>query len=194
MAKRTIQTTMTQEHRYIPFLTWRFDAALHFASGLHHEQRRKGGSIPYVAHLLGVCALVLEAGGDEDQAIAALLHDAVEDQGGISTLKTIHHLFGSRVAGIVKSCSDSTVSDPTKKPSWRHRKEKYLAHLQMADRDALLSFPQPTNSTMPERFCPTTGNWATTCGRGSTLQKESSQSLEYSLAVCCFGCCCFACL
>src|SRR6266404_4576238 len=95
---------------YTTFLTWRFDTALQFASGLHHQQPRKGGSIPYIAHLMGVCALVLEAGGDEDQAIAALLHDAVEDQGGISTLSTVRHLFGERVAGIVESCSDSTVS------------------------------------------------------------------------------------
>ena len=65
---------------YVPFLTWRFDVALQFASGLHHDQARKGGSVPYIAHLMGVCALVLEAGGDEDQAIAALLHDSVEDQ------------------------------------------------------------------------------------------------------------------
>jgi (p)ppGpp synthase/HD superfamily hydrolase len=75
---------------------------------------------------------------DEDQAIAALLHDAVEDQGGIPTLNTIQHMFGGRVAGIVKSCSDRTVSDPEKKPDWRQRKEKYLAHLRTADANALL--------------------------------------------------------
>jgi len=111
---------------------------LQFASGLHHQQPRKGGSIPYIAHLMGVCGLVLEAGGDEDQAIAALLHDAVEDQGGIPTLDTIRHLFGERVAGIVKSCSDSTVSDPKKKPDWRQRKERYLAHLRKANGDVLM--------------------------------------------------------
>src|ERR1700745_2434241 len=112
-----------------PFLTWRFDLALQFASGLHHRQARKGGSVPYIAHLMGVCALVLEAGGDEDQAIAALLHDAVEDQGGLPTLQTIRHLFGERVAVAVESCSDSTVSDPANKPPWLERKQKYLAHL-----------------------------------------------------------------
>ncbi len=73
---------------YITFLTWRFDTALQFASGLHHQQPRKGVSIPYIAHLMSVCALVLETGGDEDQAIAALLHDAVEDQGGLADLWT----------------------------------------------------------------------------------------------------------
>jgi len=86
---------------------------------------------------MGVCALVLESGGDEDQAIAALLHDAVEDQGGTPTLQTIRHLFGERVANAVEACSDSTVSDPAKKAPWRERKEKYLAHLQTADEDAL---------------------------------------------------------
>ena len=123
---------------FVPFLTWRFDLALQFASGLHHDQARKGGSVPYIAHLMGVCSLVLEAGGDEDQAIAALLHDAVEDQGGLATLETIRHLFGQRVAAAVESCSDSTVSDPTKKLPWRERKEKYLAHLRSANKDSLI--------------------------------------------------------
>ena len=119
-------------------LTWRFDAALQLASALHHKQKRKGTETPYIAHLLGVCALVLESGGDEDQAIAALLHDAVEDQGGLPTLETIRHLFGNRVAEAVESCSDSTVSNPALKAPWRERKEKYLAHLRSANQDALL--------------------------------------------------------
>src|ERR1035438_7313130 len=121
-----------------PFLTWRFDAALQFASALHHKQIRKGTSIPYLAHLMSVCALVLEEDGDEDQAIAALLHDSVEDQGGLPTLATIRPLFGDRVADTVESCSDSTVSDRTKKLPWRERKEKYLAHLRGANQDAVL--------------------------------------------------------
>jgi (p)ppGpp synthase/HD superfamily hydrolase len=87
---------------------------------------------------MGVCALVLEAGGDEDQAIAALLHDAVEDQGGLPTLQSIRHLFGERVAVAVESCSDSTVSDPANKPPWLERKQKYLAHLLSANTDALI--------------------------------------------------------
>ncbi len=123
---------------YVPFLTWRFDSALQFASGLHHQQPRKGVPIPYVAHLISVCALVLEAGGDEDQAIAALLHDAVEDQGGLPTLDTIRHMFGDRVANTVESCSDSTVRDSTQKLPWRERKDKYLEHLRSANGDALL--------------------------------------------------------
>jgi GTP pyrophosphokinase len=123
---------------YVPFLTRRFDLALQFASGLHHHQARKGGKIPYVAHLMSVCALVLEAGGDEDQAIVALLHDAVEDAGGISTLDTIRRLFGDRVAIAVESCSDSTTTNPNEKPPWRGRKEKYLEHLLRANQDALM--------------------------------------------------------
>jgi (p)ppGpp synthase/HD superfamily hydrolase len=124
---------------YAPFLTWRFNVALQFASGLHHAQPRKKTAIPYIAHLMAMCALVLEAGGDEDQAITALLHDAVEDQGGLPTLETIRHLFGKRVADAVESCSDSTVSDPTKKLPWRERKEKYLAHLRSTtNKDVLL--------------------------------------------------------
>jgi (p)ppGpp synthase/HD superfamily hydrolase len=87
---------------------------------------------------MAVCALVLEAGGNEDQVIAALLHDAVEDQGGLATLETIRHLFGNRVADAVESCSDSTVSDPAMKLPWRERKEKYLAHLRNANKDALI--------------------------------------------------------
>ena len=139
-ASKVIATT-EENHKmksYTPFLTRRFDLALQFASGLHFEQRRKGTEIPYIAHLLAVCSFVLEAGGDEDQAIAALMHDAVEDQGGLSTLSTIRQLFGDRVANAVDSCSDSTVSDPTKKLDWRERKTKYLEHLRSASSDALL--------------------------------------------------------
>ena len=123
---------------YSPFLTRRFDLALQVASGLHFEQPRKGTGIPYIAHLIAVCGLVLEAGGDEDQAIAALLHDGVEDQGGLATLSTIRRLFGDRVANAVESCSDSAEPDPTKKADWRERKEKYLEHLLSAGEDALL--------------------------------------------------------
>jgi (p)ppGpp synthase/HD superfamily hydrolase len=123
---------------YTSFLTWRFDLALQFASGLHHQQPRKGVPIPYISHLMSVCGLVIEAGGDEDQAIAALLHDAVEDQGGLPTLATIRHMFGDRIADTVESCSDSTASDPSEKLPWRARKDKYLEHLRSANADALL--------------------------------------------------------
>jgi len=127
-----------KQEPYSPFLTSRFDLAFQFASGVHHQQARKGTRIPYIAHLMSVCALVLEAGGDEDQAIAALLHDGVEDQGGLPTLDRIRQLFGTRVADAVVACSDSTPNDPRNKLPWRERKEKYLEHLRNANADALL--------------------------------------------------------
>lgn len=109
--------------------------ALEYASELHADQRRKGTDIPYVAHLLAVCALVLEAGGDEDQAVAALLHDAVEDQGGAPILREIRRRFGRRVAGIVDSCSDT---DVWPKPEWKDRKRTYIEGLNTASPEALL--------------------------------------------------------
>lgn len=115
-------------------LTSRFEGALILATRLHINQVRKSTRIPYVAHLLAVTALVLEDGGDEDQAIAALLHDAVEDQGGIEILDDIGRRFGERVARIVEGCSDSFESP---KPPWRERKENYLRHLREADIDIL---------------------------------------------------------
>lgn len=116
-------------------LTPRFEEALLYAARLHAEQRRKRTDVPYVAHLLSVTAIVLEHGGDEDEAIAALLHDAVEDQGGAPRLAEIHQKYGPRVAAIVANCTDT---DLTPKPPWRARKEAYLAHLTSADRSTQL--------------------------------------------------------
>jgi (p)ppGpp synthase/HD superfamily hydrolase len=116
-------------------LTERFDVALVFACQWHRQQKRKGKEVPYISHLLGVAAIVLEFGGDEDQAIAALLHDAIEDQGGIETGRAIRAKFGDRVADIVEGCTDS-FSEP--RPPWRERKENYLTHLQDADAATLL--------------------------------------------------------
>lgn len=113
-------------------LTPRFQAALCYAAAVHHAQFRKGTSVPYVAHLLAVASLVLEDGGNEDQAIAALLHDAVEDQG--VKLQEIKHRFGARVARIVEGCTDS---DTMPKPPWRARKTRYLARLRREPRDVL---------------------------------------------------------
>ena len=104
----------------------RFEEALQFAAEKHRRQARKGSGIPYVGHLLGVCSLVIEEGGDEDEAIAALLHDAAEDQGGEPTLDEIRGRAGDKVAAIVAACSD-TFESP--KPPWRVRKETYLEHL-----------------------------------------------------------------
>jgi len=113
----------------------RFEQALLFATRKHAGQHRKGTAVPYVAHLLSVAGLVLEAGGDEDLAIAALLHDVVEDCGGAPMLREIRHRFGKRVAHVVDGCTDTDL-DP--KPPWRERKENYLKHLRTADADTRL--------------------------------------------------------
>ena len=107
-------------------LSDRFDDALVYAARLHRTQTRKGSDIPYVSHLLAVCSLVIEHGGSEDQAIAALLHDAAEDQGGEARLREIHARYGAAVAAIVADCTDAW-TEP--KPPWRPRKEAYLAAL-----------------------------------------------------------------
>ena len=116
-------------------LTSRFEQAFQLAARLHARQTRKGKKTPYIAHLMAVAALVLEAGGNEDQAIAALLHDAVEDQGGQKTLTLIRDKFGDQVAEIVLACTDA---DRIPKPPWRARKEAYLAHLPGASPQARL--------------------------------------------------------
>ena len=115
-------------------LTQRFDDALIYAHELHREQSRKGPDVPFVSHLLGVTSFVLEEGGSEHQAIAALLHDAAEDQGGRATLEEIRTRFGDEVARIVEACTDSF--DP--KPPWRARKEAYVERLPEHPADALL--------------------------------------------------------
>src|SRR6266702_5548358 len=106
-----------------PPLTARFDEALAFTSQVHRLQSRKGGAIPYMAHLLAVTAIVLENGGDEDTAIAALLHDTVEDQGGLPMLERVRAAFGPRVAAIVMEVSDNE-GDP--KPPWKTRKQSFI--------------------------------------------------------------------
>jgi (p)ppGpp synthase/HD superfamily hydrolase len=113
----------------------RFLRAFHFAAEKHAGQTRKASTIPYLAHLMGVASLVLEFGGDEDLAIAALLHDVVEDCGGAPMLKEVRRGFGPRVAKIVDGCTDSD-TDP--KPPWRERKETYIHHLKRADADTRL--------------------------------------------------------
>jgi (p)ppGpp synthase/HD superfamily hydrolase len=119
-------------------LSERFDRALDLAHELHRTQVRKGTQIPYVAHLMSVSALVAENGGNEDQVIAALLHDAVEDQGGEPTAQRIREAFGDVVHRIVMGCTDSVTDDPKLKKPWRERKEAYLAHLAEAPIDMRL--------------------------------------------------------
>lgn len=113
----------------------RFLRAFEFAAEKHAGQARKASTIPYIAHLMGVASVVLEAGGDEDLAIAALLHDVVEDCGGAPMLKEVRRRFGARVAKIVDGCTDAYT---TPKPPWRERKEAYLRHLKKAGADTRL--------------------------------------------------------
>jgi (p)ppGpp synthase/HD superfamily hydrolase len=118
-----------------PRLTTKFDEALNYVADLHRTQTRKGGDVPYLGHLLSVAGLVIEAGGTETQAIAALLHDAAEDQGGEQTLARIRDKFGADVAAIVAECSD-TFEMP--KPAWQERKQRYIDHLVDASDGAIL--------------------------------------------------------
>src|SRR5580704_9268716 len=110
-------------------LTARFHRALVYAARVHARQFRKGTTRPYIGHLLGVTSIVLTHGGDEDEAIAALLHDVVEDQGGKPRLREIRRKFGALVARIVEGCTDSDVEP---KPPWLERKTEYLRHLRHA--------------------------------------------------------------
>jgi (p)ppGpp synthase/HD superfamily hydrolase len=118
-----------------PRLGPRFRAALVLAADAHGAQLRKGSDIPYVSHLLAAAALVLEGGGDEDQAVAALLHDGLEDQPEHVSRQLLTERFGAEVTRIVVACSD-TEQQP--KPPWRPRKEAYLAHLNEQDDRVLL--------------------------------------------------------
>jgi (p)ppGpp synthase/HD superfamily hydrolase len=128
---------MVRKHlkRHSVSLGPRFERALVFAKQKHDGQTRKKTSVPYISHLLMVAGLVLQAGGDEDLAIAALLHDVVEDCGGMPMLKDVRRQFGKRVAHVVEGCTDSF--ETPKKP-WKERKVYYLRHLRTADRDVRL--------------------------------------------------------
>lgn len=122
-------------------LTNQFTKAFTFAAELHARQTRKGTTIPYIAHLMAVAAIVLEHGGTEDHAVAALLHDAIEDQGqhfpgGADGLRQkIKSEFGTAVLAIVEACTDA---DTIPKPPWRARKETYVAHIRTAPADVLI--------------------------------------------------------
>lgn len=118
-------------------LTERFVAALALAVEAHDGQQRKGTQIPYVSHPMAVASLALEFGADEDQAIAALLHDVLED-GGPNYEATILAQFGERVAALVQACTDGVADRTGAKPPWAQRKQAYLAHLAQASDEVLL--------------------------------------------------------
>ena len=109
----------------MPALSKRFDDALVYTHELHRDQMRKGNGSPYIGHLLGVASIVLDDGASEDEAIAALLHDAAEDHGGRERLKDIEARFGPAVARIVEDCTDSWESP---KAPWLERKQRYVEH------------------------------------------------------------------
>jgi (p)ppGpp synthase/HD superfamily hydrolase len=128
--------TIGQDSYHGPVLTDTFQEALVYAAQVHAGHARKGGAqIPYLAHLMSVAALVLENGGDEDQAIAALLHDAIEDQGDRTNMAELRSRFGDRVASIVEACSDT---DQRPKPPWLGRKQAYIERMRSAPADVLL--------------------------------------------------------
>jgi (p)ppGpp synthase/HD superfamily hydrolase len=117
----------------------RFAEALHYAATLHQLQLRKSTKIPYIGHLLGVASTVIDAGGDEDEAIAAVLHDAAEDQGGLARLADLRERFGSRVADIVQACSDPLDESGKSQLPYEEKKMRYLTHLrESADASAYL--------------------------------------------------------
>jgi (p)ppGpp synthase/HD superfamily hydrolase len=120
-----------------PLLTNRFVEALGYAAELHLHQRRKGKGQPYVGHLLGVAAIVIQHGGGEDEVIAALLHDAVEDQGGLPRLDEIREKFGERVARVVDGCTDSYEVSGEKR-AWLARKRAYIAKVAHESADVQL--------------------------------------------------------
>ena len=109
----------------------RFLSALNYATTLHTESR-KGTAIPYISHLYSVAALVMESDGSEEEVIAALLHDAVEDHGGVKTLEKIRSDYGEEVAAIVDGCTDDAPPEGQEKRPWRERKEEYVTHIASA--------------------------------------------------------------
>ena len=123
----------------LPAGEWRYTArfieALRVAATIHADGVRKATTIPYVSHLLATCAIAMEHGANEDEAIAALFHDAIEDIRPVTAARATIGWFGAEVLRIVEGCTDAD-SDP--KPAWRPRKEAYLAHLAEADRSILL--------------------------------------------------------
>ena len=119
----------------VPKLGVRLQRAFAYAAKMHKGQTRKQTAVPYLSHLMAVAALVLEAGGDEDLAIAALLHDVVEDCGGMPRLREVRRMFGTRVAHIVEGCTDSFVQP---KPEWIARKRQYLNEVKHANAETRL--------------------------------------------------------
>ena len=174
-----------------PLLTDRYSAAVERARMLHADDLRKGTAIPYLSHLLSVSALALEHGATEDQAIAAVLHDAAEDHGGQAVIDELRVQFGDVVADIVAACSDSLVEDPNAKAPWWDRKRAYLAHLahmpeeavlvsaadKLHNARAILADYRRHGEALWGRFNPAAG-WAGVCWYYSGLAQELGARLQ----------------
>jgi (p)ppGpp synthase/HD superfamily hydrolase len=119
-------------------LSIQYYRAFEYANQWHRDQARKSTTLPYILHPMGVASLVLEAGGDEEQAIAALLHDVPEDCGGEIRLTEILEMFGPRVEAMVRGCSDSLVAEKEDKAPWRERKQAHIDHVATSDMDTLI--------------------------------------------------------
>lgn len=119
-------------------LSIQYYRAFEYANQWHRDQARKSTTLPYILHPMGVASLVLEAGGDEEQAIAALLHDVPEDCGGEARLTEILEMFGPRVEAMVRGCSDSLVAEKEDKAPWRERKQAHIDHVATAHMDTLI--------------------------------------------------------
>lgn len=119
-------------------LSIQYYRAFEYANQWHRDQARKSTTLPYILHPMGVASLVLEAGGDEEQAIAALLHDVPEDCGGEARLTEILEMFGPRVEAMVRGCSDSLVVEKEDKAPWRERKQAHIDHVATAHMDTLI--------------------------------------------------------
>lgn len=132
--RQSISYEVQTETELYPLKSTRFVGALGYATQLHQNQTRKDGKTPYIAHLLAVASLVLEDGGDEDEAIAALFHDALEDQGGAETEAKIRQRFGDKVTAIVKGCTES---ETIPKPPWKERKQRYLEQMKQGTTSVL---------------------------------------------------------
>ncbi|CAN2189422.1 HD domain containing protein [Candidatus Nanopelagicaceae bacterium] len=120
------------------YLSIQYYRAFEYANQWHRDQARKSTTLPYILHPMGVASLVLEAGGDEEQAIAALLHDVPEDCGGEVRLVEILEMFGPRVEAMVRGCSDSLVAEREEKAPWRERKQAHIDHVATAHMDTLI--------------------------------------------------------
>jgi (p)ppGpp synthase/HD superfamily hydrolase len=125
----------SEQPRQTTQLTSRFDDAVTFARFIHIAQSNKGTTIPYLAHVMGVASIVLEMEGTEDEAIAALLHDTIEDGGGVAIEIAIRAQFGDEVARIVRACTDT---EEKPKPPWRKRKQDYLDSIPHKQPDELM--------------------------------------------------------